>query len=63
MSVCFHYIFTLILARYICNKMESTVKEAILRFREGGENPVLPVKDDDHLRQPQSLTAILEGKF
>jgi hypothetical protein len=43
--------------------MESTVKEAILRFREGGENPVLPVKDDDHLRQPQSLTAILEGKF
>lgn len=43
--------------------MKSTVKEAILRFREGGENPVLPVKDDDHLRQPQSSNYTLEGKF
>lgn len=59
MSVCFHYIFTLILARYTCGIMESTVKEAILRFRGGGGgNPALPVKGEGHPDSPRDLTKL-----
>lgn len=51
------FITSLILARYTCAIMDSTVKEAILRSRGGGK-PALPVKGEGHPDSPRDLTKL-----